>query len=77
MGPIPTINLTDQVLLVKFIMQQDGKCCDRAVQWVSVGQDKIVVRFLFLFGCRPKGQFGSEITQLKMILTPGLAVFVS
>jgi hypothetical protein len=76
MRPVPACNFTDQVLLVKNIMQKDGQHNNGAVQRVPMGQNKIIIWFLFLAHSYQKDKLRKRIAD-KGVLTPGLAVFDS
>ena len=50
LGPIPATQARAKLILVKHVMQLDleGKCCNRAMQWLLVEKNKVVVWLILL-----------------------------
>jgi hypothetical protein len=57
-------------------MQKDGQCNNGAAQRILMGQNKIIIWFLFLAHSYQKDKLRKWISD-KGVLTPGLAVFDS
>ena len=71
--PIPTIHMRTKALLIKHVVEKNGKCTHRASKWVTMQQHKIVIRLILLRVSFERNE--PEIT--RGLHTPGLGIFVS